>query len=149
MSNVFLLYMPPGNMNAMVHYEDTIKNRVPVSRISRFLSDNLRAQLTAVFGNGSVAVWGSQAGPANRGKFDRMSPGDDILIVEGSSIKLIGKIAAKVESKELSRELWRPLTPQSGTSWELIYFIANPREINVPFGEFCQLFGFQTHYQLR
>jgi hypothetical protein len=149
MSNVFLLYMPPGNMNAMVHYEDTIKNRVPVGRISRFLSDNLKAQLNSVFGNGSVAVWGSQAGPANRGKFERMSPGDDILIVEGSSIKLIGKIAGKVESKELSDELWRPLTPQSGTSWELIYFIANPREINVPFAEFCQLFGFQPHYQLR
>lgn len=149
MSNVFLLYMPPGNMNAMVHYEDTIKNRVPISRISKHLSTNLRAQLTSVFGTGSVAVWGSQAGPANRAKFDRMSQGDDILIVEGSSIKLIGKIAAKIESRELSNELWKPITTQPGASWELIYFIANPRELNVPFSEFCRLFGFQTHYQLR
>jgi hypothetical protein len=149
MSNVFLLYMPPGNMDAMVHYEDTIKNRVPISRISKYLSANLRARLTSVFGNGSVAVWGSQAGPANRGKFDRMSAGDDVLIVEGSSIKLIGKVAAKVESKELSRELWKPIATQTEASWELIYFIANPRELNVQFSEFCRLFGFQPHYQLR
>lgn len=33
MRNVFLIYMPPDNMEAMVHYEDTIKNKVAAQRI--------------------------------------------------------------------------------------------------------------------
>jgi hypothetical protein len=28
MRNIFILYMPPANMEAMVHYEDTIRKKV-------------------------------------------------------------------------------------------------------------------------
>jgi hypothetical protein len=77
------------------------------------------------------------------------SRGDDLLIVEGDSIKLIGKVAAKVESKPLSRELWQSLRGGGDNSWDLIYFIANPRELDVPFGEFCSLFGYAKNFQLR
>src|SRR5213080_4496337 len=40
--NVFLLYMPPGNREAIVHYQDTIVNRVALERVRPFVSDNLR-----------------------------------------------------------------------------------------------------------
>lgn len=149
MSNVFLLYMPPGNAEAMVHYQDTIKNRVALNRISRFVSDNLRARLISIFGNKPITVWGSTAGPKNRTNFERMSEGDDILIVEGDSLRLMGKIAAKVESRDLSRELWKPLKGDGDTSWQLIYFIANPRELEVPFAEFRRLFGYANNYRLQ
>lgn len=149
MSRVFLLYMPPGNPEAMVHYEDTIGRRVPLQRIAPHLSLTLREKLKAIFGTVSIAVWGSAGGKGNRRTFDRMAPGDDVLIVEGRSIKLIGKVAAKVESLPLSRELWKPLSKGGAASWELIYFIANPREIDVPFAEFCTLFGYKTNLQLR
>lgn len=149
MANVFLLYMPPGNAEAMVHYEDTIKQRVPLARISPHVSANLRARLISVFGQSPIAVWGSAGGPRNRANFERMSQGDDLLIVEGDSIKFIGKVAAKVESRALSHELWQPLRGGGDTSWELIYFIANPRELDVPFKEFRSLFGYEQTFQLR
>jgi hypothetical protein len=149
MSKVFLLYMPPGNAEAMVHYQDTIKNKVALSRISPHISSNLRAKLIAVFGNSSIAIWGSAGGPRNRANFEGMAQGDDILIIEGDSIKLIGKVAAKVESTSLSRELWKPLKVDGNTSWELIYFIANPRELSVPFAKLCSLFGYAQNFQLR
>ena len=149
MRNVFLLYMPPGNNEAMVHYQDTIKNKVDLRRIARFVSQDLRAKLTSVFGNAPITVWGSQAGLKNRSNFESMSQGDDILIVEGNSVKLIGKIAAKVESEALSRELWKPITGKGSTTWQLIYFIANPRELDLPFKEFCRLFGYEDNYRLR
>src|SRR6185312_5040792 len=120
MPNVFLLYIPPGNHEAMVHYQDTIKQRVPMSRMTPHISTSLRSRLISVFGQAPIAVWGSAAGPKNRTNFERMSRGDDILIIEGGSIKLIGKVAAKVESRELSRELWKPLKGDGDTSWELI-----------------------------
>ncbi|MGV3710398.1 MAG: hypothetical protein ACO1Q7_16315 [Gemmatimonas sp.] len=150
MPNVFLLYMPPGNAEAMVHYQDTIKNRVPLHRIAPHVTSNLRANLQAIFGASPIAVWGSAGGPRNRSNFERMSQGDDILIIEGSSIKLIGKVAAKVESAGLSQELWKPLKGHRGErSWELIYFLANPRELDVPFAEFRKLFGYKENFQLR
>lgn len=149
MRNVFLLYMPPGNAEAMVHYQDTIKNKVPLRRIAGFVSQDLRAKLTSVFGAAPMAVWGSQAGPKNRSNFASMSQGDDVLIVEGDSVKLIGKIAAKVESEDLSQELWKPITGKGGSTWQLIYFIANPRELDLPFSEFCRLFGYDDSYRLR
>lgn len=141
--------MPPGNTEAMVHYQDTIKNKVQLARIIKFVSPDLRAKLISIFGASPVATWGSQAGPRNRSHFSRMSQGDDVLIVEGDSIKLIGKVAAKVESVELSRELWKPLRGGDDVSWQLIYFIANPRELNLPFSKFCRLLGYENSYRLR
>jgi hypothetical protein len=49
----------------------------------------------------------------------------------------------------LSRELWRNIRPNEGEGWNLIYFIANPQEINLPFAEFCHLMDYQDNYQLR
>lgn len=149
MANVYLLYIPPGNAEALIHYEDTIKQKVPLSRLLPHIGPELRAHLISIFGQSPIAVWGSAGGSGNRSNFERMSAGDDILIVEGGTIKLIGKVAAKVESASLSRELWRPLRGDGATSWELIYFIANPRELNVPFAELCSLFGYAKNYQLR
>lgn len=149
MRNIFLVYMPPGNAEAMLHYRDTIQNRVPMERLARFLPRDHVERLRSVFGNRHVAVWGSRNSSANRSKFDRMGIGDELLIVEGDGIKLIGMVAYKTVSSDLSRELWRNLRSETPEGWDLIYFIANPREVDVPFGEFCRLFDYASNYQLR
>jgi hypothetical protein len=149
MHNAYLLYMPPGNAQAMVHYEDTIKQKVDLRRLSRFLSPQLRARLVSVFGSNPIAVWGSESGPRNRSAYERMQEGDDVLIIEGETVRLLGKVAAKVESPALSRDLWKPLRGDRDTTWELIYFIASPRELDLPFAEFCRLLGYDTSYRLR
>jgi len=133
----------------MAHYEDTIKQKVSLDRIVKFVSQDLRSKLQSIFGQHPIAVWGSIAGPMNQSFFDKMVEGDDLLIVEGDTIKLIGKIAAKTVNADLSRELWKPIAGRGDTRWELVYFIANPRELDVPFSAFCKLFGYAQHYQLR
>jgi len=149
MRNIFILYMPPGNTEAMVHYEDTIRRRVPLDRIARFVPGSVVRKLTQIFGNRPVAVWGSRDSNANRAKFDRMQDGDEILIVEGATIKLLGRVACKAINPDLSRELWKNLRGEITEGWDLIYFIANPREIELPFSQFCTLFGYEANYQLR
>ena len=94
MRNIFLVYIPPGNAEAMVHYEETIRQKVLPERIYRHTDDTLRSRLTRIFGARPITVWGLQDSSANRSKFERMVPGDEILIIEGSTIKLLGKIAA-------------------------------------------------------
>lgn len=149
MRKIFLLYMPPGNAEAMLHYRDTIQNRVPMERLSRFLARDQIERLRDVFGNRPIAVWGSRNSGANRSKFERMGVGDDLLIVEGDSIKLLGKVAYKTINPDLSRDLWQNLRGETAEGWDLIYFIANPVEVGVPFVEFCRLLGYESNYQLR
>lgn len=149
MRNIFILYMPPGNAEAMVHYEDTIRKKVQPEKIYGCVDSTLRRRLETVFGQRPIAVWGSRDSPANRAKFDRMEPGDEVLIVEGPNVKLLGRVAAKTVNNELSKALWRNLHGKTAAGWDLIYFIANPREIGVPFAAVCGLLGYSPDYQLR
>ena len=149
MRNIFLLIMPPGNLEAMVHYEDTIRNKVAFERIAPHVSSNIARKLQQVFGPRPIAVWGSRDTDANRAKFDRMAEGDEMLIVEGQTIKLLGRVASKDTNPQLSRELWKNLRGGATEGWNLIYFIANPREINVSFRKFCELIGYKPNFQLR
>ena len=149
MTNIFMLYMPPTNYEAQVHYEDTIKERVEQSVIYQYVNQDLRSILSRIFGPHKIAVWGSRNSNANRAKFDKMKPGDEILIVEGDTIKLLGKVAAKTINPDLSRTLWKNLRGGSSDGWDLIYFIANPLEIGVPFSEFNRLFNYAPNYKLQ
>lgn len=149
MRNIFLLYMPPNNLEAMTHYQDTIHSKVPFERIAPHVSRDVASRLRNIFGERPIAVWGSRDGRSNRSKFEKMAEGDDLLIVEDETIRLMGKIALKTVNADLSRELWRNLNPATPDGWDLIYFIANPVEIDVPFREFCALFGYEPSYRLR
>jgi hypothetical protein len=149
MRNIFILYMPPGNAEAMVHYEDTIRRKVASTRILPHLDATLRKKLETIFGPNPIAIWGSRDSSANRTKFDRMQPGDEVLIVEGENVKLLGRVAAKTISASLSKELWKNIHGGNIAGWDLIYFIANPREVGVPFSTVCELLGYSTDYQLR
>jgi len=133
----------------MVHYEETIRQKVSSDRVYRHVDSGLRSHLMKIFSGRPIAVWGSKDSPANRSKFERMAPGDEVLIIEGDSIKLLGKIAATTINPDLSRELWRSLKAGGSDRWDLIYFIANPQEIDLPFREFCKLVGYERSYRLR
>lgn len=146
MRNIFILYMPPGNAEAMVHYQDTIRNKVEFQRIAPHISDPLGRKLQQLFGKNRIAVWGSRDGPGNRRTFERMNDGDEVLILEGETIRLLGRVAAKIVSSALSAELWQNIRGDSTAGWDLIYFIANAREINLPFAEFGRLLGYEPDY---
>jgi len=149
MRNVFILYMPKSNIEAMLHYQETIKKGVELDRIFHHIDYNLQSQLSNIFGIKQIAVWGSRDSSGNRSRFETMTQGDDVLIVEGDTIKLLGKIAAKTKNPDLSRELWENINSDSTEGWDLIYFIANPLEIELPFNEFKKLFNYSVNWSLR
>ncbi len=43
--NIFLIYIPLGNQEAMVHYEDTIRQKVSLERIYKHVQPDLRSSL--------------------------------------------------------------------------------------------------------
>jgi hypothetical protein len=147
MRNIFILFMAPGNHEMMVHYQDTVINRVEPNRVFEHISRELQSTLRRIFDNRPLTIWGSEDTSGNRARFAKMQPGDDILIVEGATIKLLGKIAATTINKELSRELWHDMTGRSNRVWSLIYFIANPLEIELPFTVINELFNYRRNYR--
>tara|TARA_R110000850_G_scaffold232127_4_gene356882 strand:+ start:1185 stop:2132 length:948 start_codon:yes stop_codon:yes gene_type:complete len=78
-----------------------------------------------------------------------MKDGDEVLIVEGSKIRFLGRVAGKLESASLSQELWKNLRGERSEGWDLVYFLANPKQIDLQFSHFCELFGYEQNYQLR
>lgn len=149
MKNIFMMYIPPTNHQALVNYEQTIVKKVTPDRVNRYVNPALRQQLEQVFAGRPLTIWGSRDSTANRAKFEKMRPGDEILVVEGPNIKLLGKIAAKTDNSDLSNELWPPIRSTAAQDWSLIYFIANPQQIDLPFVEFCRLMGYDETYQLQ
>ena len=55
MTNISILFIPPGNYEARVHYEETIKERVMPDRIFRYVDADLQHTLTSIFGSKSIA----------------------------------------------------------------------------------------------
>src|SRR5260370_21121592 len=53
--SISLLYMPPGDMEAMVHYQNTIRNRVGSERIATHIPPSLARKLQQVFGSHPIA----------------------------------------------------------------------------------------------
>lgn len=149
MRNIFLLYIPPANAEAMVHYEDTIRRKVAPEKILPLVSSTVARKIGQIFGQRPIAVWGSRNTSSNRSRFDRMADGDEILIVEGQTIKLLGRVACKDMNPRLSQELWKTLRGDTSEGWDLIYFIANPKEIELPFSKFTELVGWAANFQLR
>lgn len=149
MKNIFILYIPPSNFEAKVHYEDTIINKVSQGRLFKYLNFNLKNHLKRIFFDKKIAVWGSRNTIGNRAKYEKMKIGDEIVIVEGDEIKLLGKIAEKTINSSLSKELWKNLKGDSFEGWDLIYFIANPQEVNLPFIKLNELFDYERSYRPR
>ena len=138
MKNIFFLYIPPNNTEAIIHYQDTIINKVSQDRIFRLVDQNIKNYLRGIFQDKRIAVWGSRNSSANRSRFEKMEVGDNILIVEGDTVKLLGFIAEKTVNPELSKELWKNIEAKqqrdgisfilSQTRWRLTYL--SQRSIN-------------------
>jgi len=149
MKNIFFLYIPPNNTEAIIHYQDTIINKVSQDHIFRYVDQNIKNYLRGIFQDKKIAVWGSHNTSINRSRFEKMGVGDNILIVEGDTVRLLGFIAAKTINPDMSRELWKNLSGRSSEGWDLIYFISNPLEINLPFSEIKKLLAYEPTYRLR
>ena len=83
----------------------------------------------------------------NEPRWDKMDPGDVILIYNNGYIKVAGEVAAKVRSKDLAKHYWRE--DADNATWELMYFIVNDEKVNVPLSKLNPLFGYKENYAPR
>jgi hypothetical protein len=141
---VFLI-VAGGNPAAERHFEDTIQRKRNLEEVIRFLPAREIENLEKIYHGAPFIVWGAVPGPMNESRWEKMSAGDVVLIYNHGRIRFAGEIAAKVRNKDLARYFWRE--NDTGSTWELMYFIVNEERTNVPIEKLNPLFGYQVHYR--
>jgi hypothetical protein len=134
-----------GNSAAERHFEDTIQRARTLEEVRGFLPTREIENLERIYHGSNFIVWGAVPGPMNESRWERMSPGDVVLIYNNGRIRFAGEIAAKVRNKDLAKYFWKE--NDAGTTWELMYFIVNEERTNVPIEKVNPLFGYQPHYR--
>src|SRR3989344_332558 len=141
---VFLV-VAGGGQAAEQHFEDTIRRKRTLGEVRNYLPSEEIKKLEDIYHSAEFIVWGAVPGPQNEGRWEKMDAGDIVLIYNKGYIKFIGEVAAKVRNQELSRYFWRE--NETGSTWELMYFIVNEEEVNVPIEKLNPFFGYQLHFR--
>ncbi len=144
-SRKVFLVVAGGNVSAQRHFEDTIQRKRTLEEVRRFLPTREIENLEKIYHGSSFIVWGAVPGPMNESRWEKMTPGDVVLIYNNGRIRFAGEIAAKVRNKELARYFWRE--DDTGSTWELMYFIVNEERTDVPIEKLNPLFGYQPNYR--
>ena len=141
---VFLV-VAGGNPSAEEHFDDTIQRKRTLQEVRGFLPSREIENLEKIYHGSNFIAWGAVPGPMNESRWEKMSPGDVVLIYNSGHIRFAGEIAAKVRNKELARYFWRE--NEGGATWELMYFIVNEEKTDVPIEKLNPLFGYQSNYR--
>jgi hypothetical protein len=144
-SRKIFLVVAGGNAAAERHFEETIQRKRSVEEVRKFLPPKEIEDLETIYHGSKFIVWGAVPGPMNESRWEKMSPGDIVLVYNSGYIRFAGEIATKVRNKELARYFWQE--NETGSTWELMYFIVNEEKTNVPIEKLNPLFGYQTHYR--
>jgi len=106
---VFLV-VAGGNAAAERHFEDTIQRKQSLDEVRKFLPTQEIDNLERIYPGSDFIVWGAvPPGPMNELRWDKMTPGDVVLIYNRGRIRFAGEIAAKVRNRD-------PPTPAYGVS---------------------------------
>lgn len=145
LSRKVFLVVAGGNRSAEKHFEDTIQRKRTLDEVRSFLPVKEIENLEKIYHSSNFIVWGAVPGPMNESRWEKMTPGDVVLIYNNGRIRFAGEIAAKVRNKELARYFWKE--NEAGSTWELMYFIVNEERTNVPIEKLNPLFGYQVQYR--
>lgn len=142
MKNTFILHLSMREPEEIIHYNETVINKVDQKIIFPFVDDSTKELIQNDFEDSSVIVWRLSNNAVNRSKFDKLTPGDEILVVEDDVIKFLGKISTKIVSEDLARKLWISFSSGKMEKLSLIFFILDSSPMNLPFSELAKLLGY-------
>ena len=126
----------------IIHYNETVINKVEQATIFPYIDDELKKNLISEFEDSPIPTWRLMNNSVNRSKFEKIQPGDEILIVEEDIIRFIGKISAKTINVDLSKKLWFSFENDSHEELSLVIFMRGLISINLAFEELSKLFGY-------
>jgi 5-methylcytosine-specific restriction protein A len=141
-----LVYQPAGTRNTAVgkqtanNLKRTIVDGVSIEEIQSYLDDEMVERLSAQYPDGKIRLWGIVA--AHLSKWKRLNEGDIVIINNNAVIRYSGVVSCTTRNRELATHLWGVKEDsENGDTWELIYFLIDMKEQNIPFGEIIAATG--------
>lgn len=126
------------------HYADTIKTKRSFEEAGHFLSKEETKELGAVTHGRPYIVWGSVAGDNNIRNWEKMEPGDYVMVYRKGRVILVAEVAMKARNLQLAKHFWDEDT--DGKTWEYIYFMINDVEVNIPQSVLNRYLGYSENY---
>jgi len=123
------------------NYVRTIVSPVPLTRIAEHLSPTQLSQISTSI-NTDVSTWGIK--PSGIRQWEKIEPGDTVLFSWDSQYRSLSTVLTKIKNVPLARDLWGD--DGAGNTWELIYFVQQPIDINIPYEHLNTAGGFKPNY---
>lgn len=132
--------------NARRHARDSLESPVRPSSCEAYFGDErgLLEQVKAKSGDGQFYAWGARNTPKLRGIWDKLHPGDYVLVYQGmeDGFTYWTRVIEKRKNREFAAEVWGV---EDNETWELMYFLERLRPIPAGDRDLSDLLG--EHYQ--
>lgn len=120
---------PRSGEKSYKNYESTIKNGVPLERISQYLSDQ---EIEILSKEEIIYAWGNRKGTV--GAWKKIQDGDLVIFYANKRLIMTGEVYFKKHSPDIALALWPP--DEHGNPWEYVFFIKNINYISIPISIF-------------
>ncbi len=137
MKNYFLA--PRSGEKSWDNFQSTIKNGVPLERISAQLSPE---EIKILSSQDIVYAWGNREG--TKSAWNTMQLGDTVIFYAKGVLVMTGEVYFKKHSPELALLMWPP--DDNGNPWEYTFFLKNLKYISIPIKVFNATVGYLPNY---
>jgi hypothetical protein len=141
-----IILQPAGGPEATLHYERTIRQPVRLSEMLPVLSEEEATFLSRQFPTGWLRVWGVVPGAknVNMRKWLQFAEGDCVLFCGQGHIFASATLRGRLHNKQLALNLWG--MDDSGSTWELVYFVGDTRTQNISYARLGETIGYSRDY---
>lgn len=139
-----VVLQPAGSAASQQHYEDTVRNAVPLAQCVGLETAD-RATLQAAFPTGAAQFWGATPALNNTNvkKHAKLRPGDIVLFVEHGRVFAQARIRHTFRSPQLARQLWD--VDERGQTWELMFAIDKVSPVDIAVPDINRVVGYQPN----
>jgi len=129
---------PRSGEKSYKNYQSTIKNGVPLERMSQYLSSQ---EINILSKEEIIYVWGNRKGTVSA--WNRMKNGDLVIFYAKKRLVMTCEVYLKKHSPELALALWP--ADEKGNPWEYVFFVKNIKYISMPIETFNLAVGYKIN----
>ena len=118
--NYFLA--PRSGEKSYKNFQSTIKNGIPLDRISECLTPS---EIKILSSEDIVYAWGNREG--TKTAWESMQIGDTVIFYAQGVLVMTGEVYLKKHSSEMALKMWPP--DDNGKPWEYTFFLKNLKYI--------------------
>lgn len=142
-----VITQPTGDKNAREHYVDTIENNVDLKTILPYLSEHDKTELSGIYPDGNIKLWGVTSVGSNKTKWEKIRKGDITLFSRDKRIYASAVTTFKFSNQLLANFLWG--VNKNGETWENIYTVSELRSLNIPYLSFNKAVGYKENFVIQ